>query len=146
MKGQPHAFLIHAQRGSILDRQHMAASNLGAGALPRCRYHLAGRDLRIVQKARDPHLPGTIAAKLTDADPPAAITNQRSIQKGAPFFSRSSPNCPSVSSIVSSHRQITPRQGVSSQQPPQDPPRSVNVVARKRGREGWGKGKRERAP
>jgi len=59
----------------------MAASDLDAGSLQRRGHHLADRYFGDVQKPRDPHLAGAVAAELPDTDPLAAIGDKTLIQK-----------------------------------------------------------------
>lgn len=96
MKRQAQPLLVDPQRRCILKRKHMAAGNLGAGASQGRGHHLAQRHLGIVQKPRDPHLAGAVAAKLSDTDPLAAVGDKPLRKKGPPFSRRTSPNSPST--------------------------------------------------
>ena len=128
MKGRAQAFLVHPQDRSVLDGEHVPADDLSAGAPSGLQHHLAGRHLGIVQKPRNPHLAGTVAAQQPDADALATMCNQALIQKRPPFTKRASPNSPSRRSIGPSQVRITdigshlPNRAASST-------RCVNAVA-----------------
>src|SRR5690606_12770874 len=55
---------------------------------------------RIVQKTRDPHLPGAAAAELAHPRPAATKRHQPLVQKHPPFSRRRSPNRPSPYSVI----------------------------------------------
>jgi hypothetical protein len=108
MKRQAQALLIHTQSRRVLDYKHMPASDPGTGPSRGRRHHLGDCDFGVVQKPRDPHFSGTVAAKLPDAHALAAIGDKLLVQERPPFSRRSSPNRPSVSSMASSRNRITP--------------------------------------
>jgi len=128
MKQQAHALLIYAKSRGVLNHQHMAAGDLGAGSRRGRGHHLVSCYVGIVQKPRNPHLSGTIAAKLSDAHTSAAVGDKPLKQEDPPFSSRSSPNCPSISSIAASPNRITAIGGQFLAATARLP-RCVNVVA-----------------
>ena len=96
MKRQANSLLVHPQRRCILNRKHVPAGNLAAGASQGRRHHFPQRHLGIVQKPRDPHLASAVAAQLPDADAFAAAGNKPLMQKGPPFARRRPQNLPAA--------------------------------------------------